>query len=113
MHGLFSYGTLRLPQVQLATYGRLLKGAPDVLIGHRLRPIRIDDPEVIATSGLSIHHIAYASGDEADRVEGVVFALSEDEIAATDRYESGPYERVEVMLASGRPAWAYVSLESG
>lgn len=112
MRGLFSYGTLRLPQVQRATYGRLLEGAPDTLVGYRLRPIRIDDPEVVATSGLAVHHIAYATGDEADRVEGVVFSLSEAEIAATDRYESGPYERVEVLLASGRPAWVYVSLEA-
>ena len=110
---LFSYGTLRLPQVQQATYGRQLEGRPDTLVGYRLRPIAIEDPEVVATSGLAVHHIAYATGDATDRVEGIVFALSEAELAATDRYESGPYERVEAVLASGRPAWVYVSLEKG
>ena len=113
MPSLFSYGTLRLPQVQMGTYGRLLDGAPDVLVGYGLRPIVIEDPEVVTTSGLAVHQIAFATGDPEDRVEGVVFALSDEEIAATDRYESGPYARVEAVLASGRPAWVYVSLEEG
>src|SRR6218665_506114 len=33
---LFSYGTLRLEPVQIATFGRKLDGAPDRLPGHRL-----------------------------------------------------------------------------
>jgi gamma-glutamylcyclotransferase (GGCT)/AIG2-like uncharacterized protein YtfP len=108
-HALFSYGTLRLPQVQQATYGRLLEGEPDALTGFALRPIAIDDPAVIAASGLAVHHIAYPSGDPADRIEGVVFALTDAEIAATDRYESGPYVRIAATLESGRGAWVYVS----
>ena len=32
---LFSYGTLQQDGVQLATFGRLLKGAADVLVGFK------------------------------------------------------------------------------
>jgi hypothetical protein len=30
---LFSYGTLQQPDVQRATFGRLLRGEPDALVG--------------------------------------------------------------------------------
>jgi gamma-glutamylcyclotransferase (GGCT)/AIG2-like uncharacterized protein YtfP len=106
---LFSYGTLRQAEVQLANYGRPLDGAPDVLSGYRLVPVAIADPEVVRISGKAVHTIAVASGDPADRIEGVVFALTEDELAATDAYETDAYARVEVMLESGRTAFVYVA----
>ena len=43
---LFSYGTLQMPEVQRANYGRLLEGRPDVLAGYALRPLPITDPDV-------------------------------------------------------------------
>ena len=43
---LFSYGTLRQPDVQLANYGRLLAGEADTLRGYRLIPVEITDPAV-------------------------------------------------------------------
>ena len=48
---LFSYGTLQLPEVQRATYGRLLEGRADILCGYRLAPLTITDPGVVALSG--------------------------------------------------------------
>lgn len=33
---LFSYGTLQQENVQIATFGRLLNGAPDALVGFKL-----------------------------------------------------------------------------
>jgi hypothetical protein len=109
MAALFSYGTLRQPEVQLANYGRLLKGRPDALVGYRLEPVAIDDPSVVELSGKAIHTIACASGDPLDRVGGVVFELTEAELAATDAYETGAYERVEVILESGSSAFAYIA----
>lgn len=105
---LFSYGTLQLPEVQRATYGRLLEGAPDVLVGYRLEPVVISSPEVVGISGLEVHTIARRTGDAADRVPGVVFRLTAAEIEATDRYETDAYARVEVVLASGARAFVYV-----
>lgn len=105
---LFSYGTLRQREVQLANYGRELAGEPDVLPGYRLTPLQITDQQVIALSGKAVHMIARETGDPADCVEGVLFALTEEELAATDRYEVDAYSRVEVRLASGRMAWVYV-----
>jgi hypothetical protein len=110
---LFSYGTLQLPDVQRANYGRLLDGTPDVLAGHRLEPVVIDDPDVVRLSGKAVHRIARATGDPADRIAGVVFLLTRDELAATDAYETGAYDRVEVMLESGRTAFAYVCANKG
>jgi hypothetical protein len=106
---LFSYGTLQLPAVQLANYGRLLDGAPDALPGHRLEPIAIDDPEVVRLSGKAVHTIACPTGDLADRIPGTVYLLTPEELAATDTYEAEAYSRVELALESGRTAWVYVS----
>jgi hypothetical protein len=48
------------------------------------------------------------TGDPADRVPGVVFLLTAEELAATDRYEGSDYTRAELTLESGRRALVYV-----
>jgi hypothetical protein len=106
---LFSYGTLQLPHVQRATYGRLLDGAPDALPCYRLEPLEIMDESVARLSGLAVHQIARHSGHAADCVSGTVFLLSRAELDATDRYEVAQYERRLVRLQSGRDAWAYLA----
>ena len=108
---LFSYGTLQQPEVQRATFGRLLDERPDALAGYRLAPLRITDPKVVATSGLEVHSIACPTGDPAHRVEGVVLTITPAELAAADRYETNAYDRVEVILASGASAFVYVGAE--
>lgn len=105
---LFSYGTLQLPEVQRATYGRLLEGRPDMLVGYRLEPLIISLPEVVEVSGLEVHTIARRTGDPSDRISGVVFRLSRAELEATDAYETDAYARVEAALASGARAFVYV-----
>lgn len=104
---LFSYGTLRQANVQRATYGRLLEGCADMLGGYRLAPLRIDNPAVVRTSGKAVHMIARATGDPADRIEGVLFLLTEAELAKTDNYEVDAYKRIEVRLESGKTAFVY------
>ena len=105
---LFSYGTLQLREVQLATYGRELVGEPDALVGYRLEDLVIDSAHIIGLSGKAIHPLARRTGDRADRVDGVVFLLTDAELEATDDYEVEPYRRVEAVLESGRTTWAYV-----
>ena len=104
---LFSYGTLQQPKVQLATYGRHLEGSADALRGYRLAPIRIDDANVVRISSKPVHMIARATGDHADRIEGVLFLLTDEELARTDAYEVDAYTRVEVRMESGVTAFAY------
>ena len=105
---LFSYGTLRQPAVQLATFGRRLVGKPDTLVGYRLEPIAISSAEVVALSGAEIHTIARRTGRESDRIEGVVFDLTAAELEAGDAYETDAYGRLLVTLASGSRAFVYV-----
>jgi hypothetical protein len=105
---LFSYGTLQLPEVQRATFGRLLDGAPDALVGFKRTMVEITDADVLAKSGERFHPIVMRSGNLDDRVEGAVFAITVEELAAADAYEVSDYERVEAELASGLRAWVYV-----
>ena len=105
---LFSYGTLQLPDVQHANYGRFLDGEPDTLVGYRVRPLTISDPEVVKLSGKAVHTIACSTGDPSDSIDGVTFEITAEELAATDAYEVDAYARVEVGLASGRRAFVYV-----
>jgi hypothetical protein len=109
---LFSYGTLRQANVQLATFGRLLEGRADGLFGFALSPMAITDPAVVAASGADVHTIARPSGDPDDHIPGLVFTLAPAEIEAADRYESGPIERIRVRLDSGAEAFVYVAAES-
>jgi gamma-glutamylcyclotransferase (GGCT)/AIG2-like uncharacterized protein YtfP len=105
---LFSYGTLQQENVQLATFGRLLEGTPDALVGFAVQLVEIRDPQVIAASGKTHHPGVVRSGRPADRVAGTVFEITPAELAAADAYEVYEYERVEAELASGRRAWVYV-----
>lgn len=109
---LFSYGTLQWPQVQIATFGRLVEGRPDALIGFRLSALAISDPGIVKTSGAAIHTIARPSGDSRDRIEGVVFAITAAELQAADRYEVDAV-RAEVTLGSGAKAFVYIGRDAG
>jgi hypothetical protein len=106
---LFSYGTLRLERVQLALFGRRLEGQSDVLPGYAVSPLKITDPDVIATSGTAEHTIVRETGDPRDRVPGMVFRISEAELAAADAYEVEECTRVAVRLGSGIEAFVYVN----
>ena len=105
---LFSYGTLRQPEVQRATFGREIDGTPDAIVGYDLDYVTITDPRVIAASGSDRHPILKPT-DRADAaVEGTVFAITEGELAAADEYEVDDYRRITVPLRSGGEAWVYV-----
>jgi len=105
---LFSYGTLQLPRVQIATFGRLLAGSPDAMQGYRKEMVEITDPAVLATSGEGFHPTMVPTGDLADEVAGTVFKLSAAEIEAADAYEVSDYARTRVRLKSGLDAWVYI-----
>lgn len=105
---LFSYGTLQDKAVQLASFGRELAGQADRMPGYRQDWVEITDPDVLATSGKSHHPIVMPSNNADDSVDGMVFQISEEELAAADRYEVADYKRVAVELTSGLTAWVYV-----
>jgi hypothetical protein len=105
---LFSYGTLQLEAVQMATFGRQLTGTSDTLRGFELVLLKIEDPTVVAISGKADHTIARFTGHSADVVSGTVFAVSPNEIQKADNYEVAAVKRVAVVLQSGVRAWAYV-----
>lgn len=105
---LFSYGTLRQEEVQLATFGRRLKGEPDVLVGYRLTSTETQDQNFTAASGATQHRNLQFTGNESDAVEGMVFAVTMEELARADKYEPFDYQRVRVKLKSEVEAWVYL-----
>ena len=106
---LFSYGTLRLEDVQLATFGRRLEGRPDVLIGYRLVMITIEDADFVAKSGSADHRNLEFTGNTSDFVEGTVFRMTREELEQADAYEPEGYERVLVQSKSGLNVWVYLN----
>lgn len=105
---LFSYGTLQLEKVQLKSFGRLLEGEDDAMLGYKQSMVEITDPEVLRKSGQRYHPIVTPTGNRADEIPGKVFRITEKELAAADRYEVSDYKRVQVPLKSGKEAWVYV-----
>lgn len=100
---LFSYGSLKSERVQLATFGRILDGRPDYLADFEL---------VAPVPGISPHANVVPAADGA-RVPGMVFTVTESELAAADEYESRDgYVRIAGRLASGSEAWVYVDARS-
>ncbi len=107
-HRLFSYGTLRLPAVQLSTFGRELATTSDTLPGFVVSSVTITDPHVLAVSGVASHPALVWTGDATDVVPGATLEVTDDELAAADEYEVDDYVRVAVTLSSGAEGWAYV-----
>jgi hypothetical protein len=109
MPWLFSYGTLRDPAVQVAQFGRRLDGRADALPGFARGRVPVDDDEGRA-AGLTHYENAIPSARADDRVDGVAFEVTEDELLRADDYEApAGYTRHEVTLASGTRAWVYVA----
>src|SRR5690349_136806 len=106
---LFSYGTLQQDNVQLATFGRLLRGEPDELVGFEQTLVKIEEASVVSTSGKTHHPNVTFNGRNESRVAGTAFEISDAELASADHYERlGGYKRIAVVLASGTQAWVYV-----
>ncbi len=105
---LFSYGTLQLEAVQLSTFGRKLVGTPDELPGFAQSMVKIEDAEVVATSGKTHHPIVAFTGRDTDTVPGTVFQITAEELRNADTYEVSAYTRVAAILRSGARAWVYV-----
>jgi hypothetical protein len=104
---LFSYGTLQQESVQLTTFGRLLDGRSDELVGFEQALLEITDPAFVAASGKSHHAIVRFNGRPDSRVRGMVFELTDGELARADAYEPAGYTRISTTLASGEEAWVY------
>lgn len=109
---LFSYGTLQHQAVQIATFGRLLQGERDELVGFERSVMRVEDAEFVAASGSADHAVVRFTGKHDSRVSGMVFEVSEDELAKADRYEPSGYKRISANLASGKQAWVYADARS-
>lgn len=108
---LFSYGTLQEPRVQLSTFGRLLSGNPDVLVGYEPSLVKIDDPQVATAAGRTHYDNVRHTGRADSRVRGTVFEVTGADLTAADAYEADArYRRVEVVLESGKRAWAYMHM---
>ena len=109
MPKLFSYGTLQQNEVQQKTFGRLLNGHADSLPRFGSAKVKIENADVIADTGMTHYDNAVYSGGEDSCVDGMVFDISDDELALADRYEKiANYVRVEVKLQSGERAWVFV-----
>lgn len=106
---LFSYGTLQKDKVQLETFGRLLKGSKDSLNGYKLSTIVILDQDVLAKSEQEIHLLAIPSEVVTDRINGVIFEITHEELLAADGYETDAYQRVKLRFESGKEAWIYIA----
>jgi gamma-glutamylcyclotransferase (GGCT)/AIG2-like uncharacterized protein YtfP len=106
---LFSYGTLQQEDVQLSTLGRRLNGQSDELLGCEQSLVKIDDLNVAATLGKTHHANLTFNGNANSRVAGIVFEVTDAELASIDGYEAAfSYTRLVARLALGGEAWVYV-----
>jgi hypothetical protein len=67
---LFSYGTLQQEGVQRSTFGRVLHGHPDQLIGFEPSVKTVEDPAFVASSGRADHQIVSLPADATTAFQG-------------------------------------------
>lgn len=96
---LFSYGSLQYKDVQIAIFGRELPGRRDSLPGYH---------RAITQVGNVLYFNIEPSSDPEDAVSGTLFEITDQELAAVDRYEEErAYGRILATLRSGVQAWVY------
>ena len=66
MEKLFSYGTLQFKNVQLDTFGRILNGTKEKLLGYKTERLKITDDSVINSSHNDNHPIIRYTGNKID-----------------------------------------------
>ena len=103
MEKLFSYGTLRSKQIQMQIFNKVLTGTADQLLGYKLKSLQIEEE-----FGMADYVVVVPSKDPTDIIHGVVFNISDADLAKVDLFESNAYKRVEVTLESGAVAWIYM-----
>ena len=108
---LFSYGTLQNVEVQLETFRRKLVGYDDALLGYQLEMVEIKDEAVVALSGETHQPIAILACNTTDEIPGMVFEITAEELAQSDKYEVDEYQRIMGKLKSGKSAWVYVNAD--
>jgi hypothetical protein len=67
---------------------------------------------VLAKSQLEYHPIVVKSENDSDFIDGVLFEITETELAETDKYEVSQYHRILETFESGKKAWVYVAKTS-
>lgn len=102
MEQFFSYGTLRSKEIQMRVFNRRLTGAPDQLLGYKLKDLKIEEE-----FGIEDYHVAIASENPSDKIDGILFNISNADLAKIDLFESNAYKRIQVTLKSGTVAWIY------
>ena len=107
---LFSYGTLQNEEVQLATFGRLLRGHTDTLVGYKLKLIPNQDQTFTTPDASSDLRQVYFTGLASDTVNGTVFTLSRVELEHADAYEPADFKRTLIRAKSGLDVWVYASV---
>ncbi|GGD47688.1 DUF4286 family protein [Muriicola marianensis] len=95
---LFTYGTLQEKDVQKMIFSRTLNGKRDSLSAHRI------SEEMVG----GLYPTIRRSENPNDKVEGLVYVISEEELTLVDAYEGEAYERMNITLESGVKAWVYL-----
>ncbi len=98
---LFAYGTLRQQEVQNAIFSKVLEGNQEALPYYKMSAQKVADtyPNIVA------------SENPKDKVKGMVYVLTDEELLKADAYEGSAYLRTEAVLESGKKAWVYLSTD--
>ena len=102
MEQLFAYGTLKKKDVQETVFGKILNGTPETLVGYVINEIHIEEE-----FGVEKYPIITPTHNLEDRISGILYELTEQQLQQADTYEGLHYKRIQVQLQSNQIAWVY------
>ena len=103
MEQIFSYGTLRSKEIQMKVLNKILTGTPDQIIGYKIKDLQIEEE-----FGMEDYFVATPSENPSDTIDGIVFNVTNADLAKADLFESNAYKRTLITLKSGITAWIYL-----
>lgn len=107
-HLLFSYDILNSQDIQLQIYGRRLDGMDDTLSGYTLKDSNLNGSKVKDNRTRTLSQHAIKTKDPKDKVKGMLYEITGEELVQTDRHILKNYHRVLETTDSGAEVWLYM-----
>ena len=86
-----------------------MQGCNDALRIYKATIIEIKDKAFLAKGEENLQQTLVHSQYSNDVIKGTVFEVTQEELLVADKYGPENYNRITVMLQSGKEAWVYIA----
>lgn len=108
-HLIFYYGALDAKEASRESYGIEMNGTPDKLSGYKFKDLGLINVKDSDKNNLSDHRLVLKSKELNDKIEGIVFEITGEELMQSDKQSPSNSKRVLATTDLGTEVWVRVA----